>query len=116
MKKTKKGRGALVRRLRREYGLTEGETRVAAAGGPWGVDAPDLTAAQTRDDKRSRARDLQTIHPRESFAGFRGDNCCPDLFLDWYRPDDSRPPVWPRRPGMGSGRSRLRTLNLAGGR
>ena len=31
----KQGRGALVRRLRREYGITEGEARCAVNGDAW---------------------------------------------------------------------------------
>ena len=88
-----------------------------------GVDAPDLVAAQVQDDKRSRVKELKHVHPRESFVSYRKAGVCPDLFLDWCRPDDSRPPTWPSGPGMGSSRSRLRTLgmaamvlNLAGGR
>jgi len=38
-KKSKVGRGALVRRLRREYGLTEAEARSAAEGGVFSAEA-----------------------------------------------------------------------------
>lgn len=54
-RKSKVGRGALVRRLRREYGITEQDARIAAEGGAWGVDSPDATAAMMSRKNRERA-------------------------------------------------------------
>ena len=45
-KRSKTGRGALVRRLRREYGISEQDARIAAEGGGWRVDDPDVVAAR----------------------------------------------------------------------
>jgi hypothetical protein len=54
-KKSKVGRGALVRRLRREYGLTEAEARSAAEGGVFSADTPDDEATRILQQRKPQA-------------------------------------------------------------
>lgn len=95
-KRSKTGRGALVRRLRREYGISEQDARIAAEGGGWRVDDPDVVAARFRERARSRADELKRALPETDFTGWRS-RVCPQRPAGWCLPDWPRPEQ-PRAP------------------
>lgn len=112
-KKSKVGRGALVRRLRREYGLSEGDARIAAEGGAWGVDSPDATAAKMRDRRRS----INRGDPGPRAFWF---DTCPRRPFEWCEPlggdRPDQPPGWrPAAPRSSSGLRAARLLAMAAG-
>jgi hypothetical protein len=105
-RKSKVGRGALVRRLRREYGITEQDARIAAEGGAWGVDSPDTTAAAMRDRRRSINRGQPG--PRTLWL-----DSCPRRPAGWCEPLGGDRPDQPPGPRSASGMRTPRLLALA---
>ncbi len=84
-KKPKTGRGALVRRLRREYGLSEADARRAATGSD-----PDIAAAQVVDMGRSRSDELRKEPITTDYLGWRS-RFCHQRPAGWCAPDVARP-------------------------
>lgn len=105
-KKSKVGRGALVRRLRREYGITEHNARIAAASFD-----PDVVAARFRERARSRADELKRAPLETDFTGWR-HRICPQRPAGWCLPDGPRP-AQPWGPEHNGGMRTPRLLALA---
>ncbi len=76
----KAGRGALVRRLRREHRIDEAAARHAAAS-----KNPDLFAERVNDFNRSKAVELTQLS-YDALIELRGDNC-PPIWSGWCSPD-----------------------------